>query len=335
MLLRWGIRRICAARLREEGAGGAEAQRERRRRLLEAMSAGPIAIRTDAANAQHYEVPAEFFRQVLGARMKYSCGYWPEGVGTLDASEAAMLALTAERARVSNGQDILELGCGWGSLTLYLAERWPDCRITAVSNSRSQKEFIDAQALRRGLQNVKVITADMNAFDTAARFDRVVSVEMFEHMRNSRQLLARIAGWMHPQALLFVHIFTHGRFAYFYEARGPSDWMARHFFTGGMMPSEDLLPGFDEDLRCRERWRLDGTHYQRTARAWRERLDANGESVLPVLQGVYGPREARKWRERWRIFFMACEEMWGYRGGSEWGVCHYLFEKARPASGGA
>jgi len=177
---------------------------------------------------------------------------------------------------------------------------------------------------------VRVITADMNTFEPAARFDRVVSVEMFEHMRNYPLLLARIARWMRPGALLFVHIFTHRRFAYPYQARGSSDWMARHFFTGGMMPSDDLLPAFDRDLRCVERWRLDGTHYQRTARAWLARLDENRRDLLPVLERVYGPGEARRWRERWRIFFMACEEMWAYRGGAEWGVCHYLFEKAGP-----
>ena len=334
-LLRWGIRRNCAARLREAAAGGEAEQQERRLRLIREITAGPIAIRTEAANAQHYEVPAEFFRRVLGRRMKYSCGYWPPGVNTLDASEEAMLALTAERARIEAGQEILELGCGWGSLTLYLAERWPESRVTAVSNSRSQKEFIDGVAASRGLRNVQVITADMNQFEIAARFDRVVSVEMFEHMRNYPRLLGRIACWMRPGALLFVHIFSHRRFAYPYEARGAGDWMARYFFTGGMMPSDALLPGFQEDLHCREQWRLDGTHYQRTARAWLERMDADAPGVLRVLGGVYGPAEAHRWRERWRIFFMACEEMWGYRGGSEWGVCHYVFEeKSRRGTAG-
>jgi cyclopropane-fatty-acyl-phospholipid synthase len=325
-ILRWGIRRVCAARLREESAGGPEAQRERRRNLVAQLNAGPIAVRTDAANTQHYEVPAEFFQRVLGRHMKYSCGYWPAGVNTLDASEEAMLALTAARARIAAGQRILELGCGWGSLTLHLAGRFPDCRITAVSNSRSQKEFIDAQARNRGIGNVEVITADMNEFDAGARFDRILSVEMFEHMRNYRELLARIARWMNPGGLLFLHVFAHSRFGYPYEDRGPDDWMARHFFTGGMMPSEDLLPSFDQDVSCLERWRLDGTHYQRTAEAWLANLDANRESLLPVLAGTYGKAEAKKWSRRWRIFFMACAELWGYRCGSEWIVCHYLFE---------
>ncbi|HMD31506.1 MAG TPA: cyclopropane-fatty-acyl-phospholipid synthase family protein [Candidatus Acidoferrales bacterium] len=326
-LLRWGIRGICASRLRDESAGGPEAQRARRRELVAQLGAGPIAVRTQAANTQHYEVPAEFFQHVLGRHMKYSCGYWPADVNTLDAGEEAMLALTAARVRIAAGQRVLELGCGWGSLTLYLAGRFPDCSITAVSNSRSQKDFIDAQARARGIHNVQVITADMNEFDPGARFDRIVSVEMFEHMRNYRELFARIARWMQPDALLFVHVFAHAHFAYPYEDRGPNDWMARHFFAGGMMPSEDLLPSFDRDVRCLERWRLDGTHYQRTANAWLARMDANSGRLLPVLAATYGRRHAQKWRQRWRLFFMACAELWGYRGGSEWIVCHYLFGK--------
>ena len=325
-LLRWGIRRICAERLREESASGREAQRERRRLLVARLDASPIAICTDAANAQHYEVPAEFFEQVLGRHMKYSCGYWPAGVTTLDESEEAMLALTAERARMADGQRILELGCGWGALTLFLAARFPGCRITAVSNSRSQKAFIEARARARGLTNVEVITADMNEFDPGEQFDRVVSVEMFEHMRNYGELFRRLAQWMRPGALLFVHVFAHTRFAYPYEVRGPGDWLAQHFFTGGMMPSEDLLPSFDRHVHCLERWRLDGTHYQCTAEAWLERMDANRRSLLPIMERTYDEGEARKWWARWRLFFMACAELWGYRGGSEWIVCHYLFE---------
>ena len=335
-LVRWGIRRICAQRLREESAGGPEAQRERRRLLLAHLDSSPVAIRADAANAQHYEVPAEFFQQVLGPHMKYSCGYWPPGVASLDASEQAMLALTAERARIADGQSILELGCGWGSLTLYLAGRFPACRITAVSNSRSQKEFIDSRACAAGLRNVEVITADINEFEPAAQFDRIVSVEMFEHMRNYSELFRRIARWMLPDALLFVHVFAHSRFAYPYEVRGSEDWMARHFFTGGMMPSEDLLPSFNGDVRSIERWRLDGTHYQRTAEAWLARMDANREAVRPVLARTYGRAETQRWWVRWRIFFMACAELWGYRHGTEWIVCHYLFEKcAQAIPGGA
>jgi cyclopropane-fatty-acyl-phospholipid synthase len=326
-LVRWGIRRICAARLRQESAGGPAAQRARREAFLALLDASPIAIRTEAANAQHYEVPAEFFAHVLGRHRKYSCGYWPAGVRTLDESEESMLALTAERACIADGQRILELGCGWGALTLYLAARFPASRILAVSNSASQRAFIEAQAHSRGLENVEVITADMNVFDPGARFDRVVSVEMFEHMRNWRALLARIARWMHGDALFFLHIFAHTRFAYPYEVRGPDDWMAQHFFTGGIMPSADLplqLPG---DVQCEEQWQLDGTHYQRTAEAWLARMDANRAPLWPILEQTYGAQNAPAWWVRWRVFFMACAELWGYRHGSEWMVGHYLFRK--------
>ena len=330
-LLRWGIRRICAARLRDESAGGPEAIAQRRTALITQLNASPIAIRTDSANTQHYEVPADFFLHVLGRHMKYSCGYWPSGVATLDASEEAMLALTTERARLADGQRILELGCGWGSLTLSMAARFPAARVTAVSNSRSQKDFIDAQARARSLRNVEIITADMNDFDPRARFDRIVSVEMFEHMRNYRELFSRISRWLEPSALLFIHVFAHSRFAYPYEDHGSGDWMARHFFTGGMMPSTDLLPSFNEHVRCIEQWSLDGAHYQRTANAWLARMDANARALTPILARIYGEGNVRQWRERWRIFFMACAELWGYRRGSEWQVCHYLFKPASPA----
>jgi cyclopropane-fatty-acyl-phospholipid synthase len=270
-------------------------------------------------------VPAEFYRAVLGPNLKYSSGYWPEGVKTLEASERAMLDLTAERAQLQDGQDVLELGCGWGSLSLYMAQKFPNSRITAISNSRSQKTFIDAQAEARGLRNLEVTTADMRDFDTQHRFDRIVSVEMFEHMRNYQELLRRIARWSKPDALLFVHIFTHSRYAYPFEVRDDSDWMAKHFFTGGQMPSDDLLFSFQNDMRVVGHWRMSGTHYQRTSEAWLEKMDQNRQAVRELFAQVYGAGEATKWMVRWRIFFLSCAELFGYRGGEEWLVSHYLF----------
>ncbi|MEM9730580.1 MAG: cyclopropane-fatty-acyl-phospholipid synthase family protein, partial [Myxococcota bacterium] len=277
------------------------------------------------ANVQHYEVPAGFFDAVLGPRLKYSCCTWSEGAHNLAEAETAALRQVADRAGLSDGQNILELGCGWGSLSLYMAETYPDARITAVSNSVGQREFIEARALRQGLNNLSVVTADVNRLALDDRFDRVVSVEMFEHMRDWETLLSRIGGWLTDEGKLFIHIFTHREYAYLYEDNGPTDWMARHFFTGGQMPSEDLIEQFDRDLVVRERWRIEGTDYAKTSNAWLENLDANRRDVIASLATV--DDEPRRAMNRWRIFFMACAELFAYRAGQEWGVNHYLLEK--------
>ncbi len=327
-LIRIGIRRLVSARLRKEQKGSPEELAERLMQFVAQLRQSPIAIRPDAANAQHYEVPAEFFRHVLGPQMKYSCALWDANTKDLAEAEETMLDLTCRRARLEDGQDVLELGCGWGSLSLFMARRFPNSRILAVSNSHSQKQFIDAEAARRGLTNLTVVTADMNDFTTDSRFDRIVSVEMFEHMRNYAELLRRIASWSRPGALLFVHVFAHSRFAYPYEVHDASDWMAQHFFTGGIMPSDDLLLYFQENFRIREHWRFSGVHYQKTSEAWLERLDRHKQQVLDLFAAVYGKDEAQTWLVRWRVFFMACAELFGFADGNEWIVSHYLFENA-------
>jgi len=332
-VIRFGIRRLLAERLRDERRGDVEAQQASLMRLVERLRESPVAIATREANEQHYEVPTAFFEQVLGPHLKYSSCYYRAGATSLGEAEAAMLGLTCERARLRDGEDILELGCGWGSLTLWMAAHYPGARITAVSNSRTQKDFIDARAAERGLRNVEVITCDANVLDFPAgrRFDRVVSVEMFEHMRNYETLLRRIAGWMRPEATLFVHIFTHKELAYPFEVTGsgdgPGDWMSKYFFTGGIMPSDDLLLYFQSDLQVREHWHVPGRHYQQTAEAWLTNMDRARASILPLFESTYGGADARKWWVYWRVFFMSCAELWGYRGGEEWIVSHYLFQR--------
>ncbi len=331
VITRGAIRRLCAERIRQVRAEGPDASH----RFIESMSMEPIAPLPGKANQQHYEVPPEFFTNVLGARRKYSCCYWPDTATTLDRAEELALQITCQRAGLSDGQQILELGCGWGSLSLWMAEKYPRSQITAVSNSAPQRRHILAAASDRGLDNLQVITADMNTFDPATwgwpprTFDRVVSVEMFEHMRNYELLLKRISGWMKPAGKLFIHIFCHRELTYPFETGGAANWMGRHFFTGGIMPGENLLHRFSRDLQVVNQWKWNGQHYRKTAEAWLARLDTNRAAVLPVLKSVYGARHARRWLNRWRMFFLACSELFGHGGGDEWFVSHYLLEQAQ------
>ena len=328
-LTRYGIRRLCAQRLREEGAFDLEHADRRFRSLLGELRASPIAIETAAANEQHYEVPTRFFQLCLGKRLKYSSCYYPRGDETLDEAEQAMLVLYGERAELRDGQEILELGCGWGSLTLWMAEKYPNARITAVSNSHSQREHIESVCRARGFGNVRVITCDVNRLGLDAnRFDRVVSIEMFEHMRNYDALLGGIARWLKPDGKLFVHIFCHRSLMYPFLTEGDDNWMGRYFFTGGLMPSADTLLHFQQQLAIEQRWLLPGSHYQKTANHWLANQDANEHEVLQVLSAAYGEIEGRRWHQRWRMFWMACAELFGYDGGNEWLVAHYRFGKA-------
>ncbi len=330
-LIRLGIRHLLRKRLEEENRGGLEATQERFNKLLETLRQSPIAVDTDAANEQHYEVPAAFYQNVLGGHLKYSCGYWDVDVNNLTQAEERMLDLTCKRADLEDNQDILELGCGWGSLSLYMARNFPNSRITSVSNSNSQREFIMQRAREYGVDNLTVITQDVNFFETDQKFDRVVSVEMFEHMRNYQHLLDKIAGFLRDDGKLFVHIFTHKEYAYLFEVRDETDWMAKYFFTGGIMPSDHLLLYFSDNFGLEEHWRVNGQHYEKTAEAWLANMDACRAEIMPVFKECYGEDKARTWWGYWRVFFMACAELWGYEKGNEWFVSHYRFHK-RPGA---
>lgn len=330
-LIRHGIRRLCRQRLLDEGERDCNAADGRFRALIESLKLSPIAIETRAANEQHYELPTEFFKLCLGKRLKYSSAFYPTGLETLDQAEEIMLRMYSERAELEDGQSILELGCGWGSLTLWMAEHYPNSSITAVSNSATQRHHIESQCRERGFDNVTVLTCDVNVLTFEENlFDRCVSIEMFEHMRNYRTLLASISRWLKPQGKLFVHIFVHRFLMYPFETDGDDNWMGRYFFTGGLMPSADTLLHFADDLAIENRWLVPGRHYSQTANHWLANQDANASEVLAILESAYGKQQAPIWAQRWRMFWMACAELFGYDDGNEWLVAHYRFNNKKP-----
>ncbi len=328
-LIRAGIRHLLKNRLEEIQVADCEASATLQQDFIAEMRTAPIALLPERANEQHYELPSAFFRHSLGPQLKYSCGYWGTDalpLNDLGAAEDAALALTALHADLHDGQHILELGCGWGSLTLYMAAHFPHSRITAVSNSHSQRQHLEEAAASRGLRNIHVITADMNDFQPDGQYDRVVSVEMFEHMRNYQQLFGRVADWLRPDGKFFMHIFVHRQTPYAFVSQSQDDWMSDLFFSGGMMPSDALPLHFQQDLQLQQQWRWDGRHYEKTANAWLENMDANADIIMELMQETYGA-DAQRWFNRWRIFFMSCAELFGYHQGQEWWVSHYLFSK--------
>ena len=325
--IRLGISKLCGQRLTDANDLSLKAREEKHQKWVDILMESPIALVPEKANEQHYEVPPRLFELVLGAKLKYSSGYWPQGTSTLDDSEVEMLKLTSKRAALSDGQEVLELGCGWGSLTFHMALTYPNSKITAVSNSNDQRQFIEKKCDELKIKNIKVITADMNDFSSEKTFDRVVSIEMFEHMRNYDELLKRVSEWLKKDGKLFVHIFSHKEIAYPFEDKGEGDWMAREFFSGGQMPSHKLLTCFSSRMKIEKDWRVEGTHYEKTSLAWLNKMDENKKEVLKLFEKTYGKNEARTWFQRLRIFFMSCEVLFAFHKGSEWGVSHYLFEK--------
>ena len=326
-LIRIGIRQLLKKRLHDEFIDDPEERNIRYEKLLQNLKDSPIAMETEAANDQHYEIPAEFFKYVLGENLKYSACYWDDSTEHLGHAEQKMLDLYLHNAQIQDGQEILELGCGWGSLTLWMAERYPQCKITAVSNSASQRQHIESQVKLRGLDNVQVITCDVNKLSIDRRFDRVISVEMFEHVRNYENLLQKISQWLKPGGKLFVHIFCHKVLAYPFETEGDDNWMGRYFFTGGLMPARDTLLYFQNNLSIERQWSFSGSHYKKTAEAWLSNLDEYKKPIINLFNRIYGPDEGQLWVQRWRMFFMACSELFGYEDGEQWIVAHYRFEK--------
>ena len=327
-LVRMGIRRLLKKRLAAVDQGNSVANRKRLDALIEEFSNGPLALVPEKANEQHYEVPTELFVKTLGQRLKYSGCYWPEGVADLNQAEEAALAKSCEHAELVDGMDVLELGCGWGSLSLWMAEHFPNAKITSVSNSASQREFILRRAQERGVDaNLNVITCDINDLQCQQKFDRVVSIEMFEHVRNHKELFRRIAGWLTDDGRLFAHIFCHRQWTYKFEDQGSSDWMSRYFFSGGIMPGNDLFLQYQDDLTLQQQWTWNGMHYQKTCEAWLRNMGKNRSQIMPLLEETYGEKDAVRWFNRWRMFYLACSELFGFRGGQEWGVSHYLFSK--------
>ena len=325
--LRLGIKKLLKQRLDDETVADVELQQQLFNDLLEELRNSPIAVNTADANQQHYEVPTEFYQYCLGKHLKYSSGYWRTGVTDIDTSETDMLELTCQRADLQNGQDVLELGCGWGSLSLFMSAKFPSSRFTVVSNSSTQKAYIDDTAKARGISNLTVITADMNTFQILQQFDRVVSVEMFEHMRNYKLLLNKVNSFLKEDGKLFVHIFTHKTLAYKFEVKDETDWMSKYFFTGGIMPSNHLLFYFNDDLSVQNIWVVNGMHYSKTSEAWLANMDAHKAEIMTIFESTYGKDQSVKWWVYWRLFYMACAELFGYDNGNEWMVCHYLFKK--------
>lgn len=329
-LIRFGIRSLSKKRLAELSTGSMEKDELNQQKYIDDLRKLPLAIHTKDANQQHYELPPEFFFHALGEKLKYSSCYWDEKTSTLANAEINALQKTIAHAEIIDGHRILELGCGWGSLTLEMAKRFTNSKIVAISNSASQKKFIDSEAIKRNLSNITVLTRDISLLESFAfeysSFDRVVSVEMFEHFKNYQLLLSKVSDVLSPAGKLFVHIFTHRRYSYPFEVEGEDNWMGKYFFTGGQMPSHDLLMSFQKDLYLEKTWLWDGTHYQKTSNAWLENMDRNGKIIMTIFEKTYG-KDAPIWFQRWRIFFMACAELFGYKNGQEWGVSHYLFNK--------
>ncbi|XP_028807031.1 (S)-coclaurine N-methyltransferase [Neltuma alba] len=320
-------RLLLASRLRSGYKASSQPQLSDLLHFVHSLREMPIAIETDKPKVQHYELPTSFFKLVLGKNLKYSSCYFSSASNTLDDAEEAMLELYCERSRIKDGHTVLDVGCGWGSLCIYIAKKYSNSRVTGICNSTTQKAYIEEKCRDLMLQNVEIIVADISTFEMDASYDRIFSIEMFEHMKNYKDLLKKIAGWLKEDGLLFLHHFCHKAFAYHFEDKNEDDWITRYFFTGGTMPSANLLLYFQDDVTVVNHWLVNGKHYAQTSEEWLKRMDQNLTSIKPIMESTYGKESAVKWTVYWRTFFIAVAELFGYNNGEEWMVAHFLFKK--------
>lgn len=325
-LVRRLTRLLLASRLRSGYKPSAELQLSSLLHFAHSLEEMPIAIKTEDPKSQHYELPTSFFKLVLGKNLKYSCCYFPDKSSTLEDAENAMLEMYCKRAQVEDGHSVLDIGCGWGSLSLYISQKYTNCRITGICNSKTQKAYIEEQCQELQLQNVEIIVADISTLEMEATYDRIFSIEMFEHMKNYKDLLKKISGWMKHDSLLFVHHFCHKAFAYHFEDKSDDDWITRYFFSGGTMPAANLLLYFQEDVSVVDHWLVNGKHYAQTSEEWLKRMDKNLASIKPIMESTYGKDSAVKWTVYWRTFFISVAELFGYNDGEEWMVALFHFK---------
>ena len=323
VIIRAAIHRLCSRTAARLATGNAESDAW----FADAMAARAIAEYTDEANARHDEVPAAFFAHVLGPNRKYSSCFYKEPASTLQEAEEEALRQTVEHADLADGQSILELGCGWGSLSLWMARQFPHSLVTAVSNSNSQREYIEGEAAQRGLANLRVITS---GHEPVRARSAVRPCRLRRDVR-AHDELARIddprARWLKPDGRFFLHIFTHRSGAYLFDRADGEDWIAQHFFTGGVMPSHHLIRQYADLFEVEKEWRWSGVHYQRTAQDWLDNFDSHRDEIERVLRKVHGG-ETALWMRRWRWFLLATAGLFGYADGSEWGVSHYRLKAA-------
>jgi len=317
---------------RLEAGGDAEKQHHYREKMIKVFRENEkIAEATEEAKEQHYEVPTDFFLLSLGPWLKYSSCYWPKGCSTLRGAEEAMLEKICERAQIQDGMEILDLGCGWGSCGLYLLKKYPNVKVTFFSNSTTQQAYIREQAKKgNNLDRIKSIAGDVNVTELNAEFDRIVTNEMFEHMKNYEKLFEKVSKWLKPETgLLFIHVFCHRFFPYQFKVKDSNnaDWMGRNYFTGGSMPSFDTFLYFQKHLAIQNTWMINGVHYSKTLEAWLDLLKEKESIISEIFAKEYGADKVTEHLNGWKLFYIMSSEAFKYNEGNDWCVAHYTFKR--------